>query len=89
MKSYVLSWTDCGETVELNAKSDADAIAQAVDRVIGRQWEGAPVVADQWDADGVNDDEPCKRILIWADEESADNDDGQQAVAQLSTIGRA
>ena len=84
MKSYTLNWSGSGATSEIHAANDAAAIAEA-ESIIG----GDVVVADQWDADGTNDDdEPCKRILFWADEESADNDDGANAIAELSTVGR-
>lgn len=84
MKSYVLSWSD-GATSEIMAADDDAAIEQAT-TILG----GDPVIADQWDADGWNDDdEPCKRLLIWSDEASAENDDGKNAIAQLSTVGRA
>ena len=85
MKSYVLSYSGSGATSEIYADSDSAAIKQAV-ALIG----GEPVVCDQWDADGCNgDDEPCKRLLIWSDEGSSENDDGANAVAQLSTVGQA
>ena len=85
MKCYVLNWAGSGATSEINADDDDDAIRQA--RLI---LGGSPVVADQWDANGWNeDDQPCKRILFWADEADAENDAGVNAVAQLSTIGDA
>lgn len=85
MKSYVLSWAGSGATSEIMADSDTAAIEEAC-IILG---EGV-VEADQWDDDGRNDDgEPCKRILFWADEESAMNDDGGNAIAQLSTVGAA
>lgn len=85
MKSYTLNHASTGATSEINAETDAEAIDKAA-QLLG----GEPVVADQWDADGVNgDDEPCKRILFWADEDSADNDDGGNAIAELSTTGNA
>lgn len=85
MKSYTLNFAGTGATSEIFAKDDQDAISQAT-LVIG----GDPVVCDQWDSDGINDDDqPCKRLLIWASEEDADNDDGANAVAELSTVGRA
>jgi hypothetical protein len=85
MKSYVLSWAGSGATSEINAANDADAIREAVG-IIG----GDPVVSDDWDADGFNaDDEPCKRLLFWANEADAENDAGANAVAQLSTVGSA
>lgn len=85
MKRYVLSYSGSGATSEIYANSDADAIRQAA-TLVG----GEPVVCDQWDADGSNgDDEPCKRLLIWADEGSSENDDGANAIAQLLTVGRA
>lgn len=84
MKSYTLSYAS-GATHEINADNDKAAIRAAL-ALIG---PGA-VAADQWDADGFNgDDEECKRLLIWADEESSANDFGAKAVAQLETVGRA
>jgi hypothetical protein len=48
------------------------------------------VAADQWDDDGWLDDEPQKRLLIWASQADASNDDdGEKAIAQLETAGRA
>ncbi len=84
MKSYVLNWSGTGAISEIFADTDEDAIAQAIDLT------RAPIVADQWDADGWNDDgEPCKRILLWDTEELAENDAGAKATASLSTIGAA
>lgn len=85
MKSYVLSFSGSGETSEINAANDDAAIKEAIN-LLGEDT----VVAEQWDADGYNDDDkPCKRILFWADEESAENDAGANAIAQLSTVGNA
>jgi hypothetical protein len=82
MKTYVLRMAGSGEVTEIHAESDADATRQATERL------GNVVVCDSWDADGYNgDDQPCKRLLIWADEASAKNDAGANAIAQLSTGG--
>lgn len=85
MKSYVLSYNGTGAISEIYADNDAQAICQALD-LLGDD----AVEADQWDSDGQNDEgEPCKRILFWGDEESAENDPGINSIAQLSTVGRA
>ena len=83
MKNYVLSWNGSGATSEINAQNDAAAIAEAAELIGGK-----PIVADQWDGDGLDDDDrPCKRILFWTTEDDAENDSGQNAIAQLSTTG--
>ena len=82
MNCYILN--HAGATSEIFAANDIEAISQA------EMILGDVVVADQWDSDGRNDDgEPCRRLLIWADDESAQHDDGSHAIASLSTVGRA
>ncbi len=45
------------------------------------------IYAEQWDADGVNDDgKTMERLLVWATEEDAENDPGANAVAQFERI---
>lgn len=83
MKSYVLNMAGSGATSEIYADND-DAAIEQVKTILGSEI----VICDQWDADGHNDDdEQCKRLLIWASEEDADNDDGKNAIAELSTVG--
>lgn len=83
MKSYVLNWAGSGATSEIFADDDEAAIEAAKSRL-----GDDVVVAENWDSDGWNAaDEPCKRLLFWATEEDADNDAGQNALAELSTVG--
>lgn len=83
-KSYTLNIAGTGECTEFFADSDAEAEIIA-GRMLNRD---GLVFADQWDADGVNDDdEPCKRLLVWASEEDAENDSGAKSLAQIETIG--
>lgn len=84
MKSYVLSIVGSGATSEIYADSDRAAIRQAKDLL------GTCTVADQWDADGANDEGyACKRILFWACDEDGESDPGANAIASLSTTGSA
>jgi hypothetical protein len=86
MKSYTLNIAGTGECSEFFADNDTEAEAVAA-RMLARD---GLVFCDQWDADGVNDDdEPCKRLLIWASEEDAENDAGANSIAQIETIGNA
>jgi hypothetical protein len=86
MNSYVIT-TPNGELSERHFDSDSEAERWAIDwigNVLG--YEDA-VAADQWDADGTNDDdEPMERLLFWASEEDAENDAGANAIAQLSVV---
>ena len=84
MRSYTLNIAGTGECSELFAENDTEA-ERIAEGMLGRD---SLVFCDQWDADGVNDDdEPCKRLLIWANEEDAENDAGAKSIAQIETIG--
>jgi hypothetical protein len=84
MKSYTLNIAGTGECSEFFAENDTEA-ERIAEGMLGRD---GLVFCDQWDADGVNDDdEPCKRLLIWANEEDAENDAGAKSIAQIETIG--
>jgi hypothetical protein len=89
MKSYTLNIAGTGECIEFFADDDSHAESQARGMLVHDGYDDV-VVCDQWDADGVNDDdEPCKRLLIWASEEDAENDAGAKSIAQIETIGDA
>lgn len=81
--SYAINHTHSGAVTEITADDDTAATA-AVLAMLGRDV----VIADQWDADGTNDDGvQCWRRLIWEDESSSENDDGANAVASLTRVG--
>ena len=78
MSVYGMKRAD-GRVVEIVASNDREAVSAAVARV----GDNA-VVAEQWDADGMGDDgEEMERLLIWDNEEEAENDPGAKAVAEL------
>lgn len=82
MKSYVLNRVGGGQTSEIFAEDDIDAELQAL-ALIG----GDAVAAEQWDADGRNDDDQqMERLLLWSCEGDSINDDGARAVAQLTVV---
>lgn len=54
--------------------------------ILEDQYPGC-VFAEQWDADGTNDEgRPMERLLVWASEQDADNDPGVRAVAQIERL---
>ena len=84
MTSYTLNLADGGQCTEFFARDDAHAQLIAENMLDNYGL----VFAEQWDSDGYNDDdEPCKRLLIWVDEASAENDSGANAIAQIETVG--
>lgn len=94
MKSYTLNYVGSGECSEFFAENDREAAEIAAFRVSGCCFDKnagrftEPVVAEQWDAAGLNDDdEPCKRLLIWECEQDAVDNNGSKAIAQVETIG--
>ena len=90
MKPYTLNIAGTGECSEFFAPDDETAEALAVEMLSVIYHRDNVTVCDQWDANGVNDDdEPCKRLLIWASEEDAENDAGAKSIAQIETIGAA
>ena len=92
MKSYTLNYANGGKCTEFFAENDEEAVELALCQIVagGSSYCAEPVAADQWDQAGMNnDDGPCKRLLIWSDEASAENDSGANAIAQIETIGQA
>lgn len=88
-KSHTLNMAGSGQVDEFFADSESQAIKTAKDMLADRGFD-APVFCDDWDALGSNDeDEPMKRMLVWACEEDSENDDGGHAIAELQTIGQA
>ena len=86
MTTYYLSLNECGSISEIAANDDRDAISQATTILENQGHDGESIVeGDDWCSDGSNDDgEPQERILFWASEEDAENDDGSKAIASLS-----
>ena len=81
MTTYVLEHAN-GAKQTIEAEHDADAASEALE-IIGDD----AVAAEQWDADGTNDDgEPMERLLIWATEADAQDDPGANAVAELTVV---
>ena len=81
MSIYGLEYAD-GHVTEIVADNDTEAEASALAR-----FGDEAVAADQWDADGQNDDgQPMERLLIWETEEEADNDPGAKAIAQVTVV---
>jgi len=80
--NYVLNRAGSGAISEICAEDDCDAISQATE-LLG----GDPVAADQWDADGSDDDGgPMERLLFWENSHYAANDPGQNSIAQLTVV---
>ena len=90
MARYVLNMAGSGECDEFVADNDTAARKIASGMLADRGFDAAKLVfCDSWDSDGENDEgQPCKRLLVWANESDADNDDGANAIAEISTIGR-
>lgn len=79
--SYVVNYAD-GGTSEIWAKSDADAIKQAL---------ALPRLADayvgDWQEDGTDDDgETVWACLLWASEEGSENDPGAKSIAKITHV---
>ena len=80
MTNYVLNYAD-GRTHEIVAAND-DAAIRTVHTLLGEE-----IVLGDWDADGHNDDdEAMERMLIWDNEEDAENDPGVRSIAYLSAV---
>jgi hypothetical protein len=79
MKSYTLEMADGSGLSEGFFNSDKDAVAWAVSVLEQRGYERVEMVAGDWETrtpDSV-------RRLFWADEESAEDDTGAKAIANL------
>ena len=78
---YVLCYAD-GRVSQVVANSDTEAEAVALER-----FDHNAVAAEQWDADGTNDEgDPVERLLIWRSEAESVDDDGAKAIAQLTVV---
>jgi hypothetical protein len=81
MAAYTLEYAD-GRITEIVADDDTSAELAAL-ACLGDD----AVAAEQWDADGHDDDGcRCERLLLWASEEDAEGDDGARAVASLTAV---
>ena len=91
MAKYYLDYAGSGAHEEIIANNDLDAQQRAIDMLArANEIDPADVVeGDEWCADGVNDDgEPQERILFWASEDDAENDNGAKSIGQLSRSAR-
>lgn len=87
MKSYTIEF-DGGEVSEGQFNNDAQAKAWAESVLEARGYDASALVTGDWDQDGTNDDdEQCWRMLYWASEAEADNDNGSNAICQLCKVG--
>ena len=87
MSSYVLQFSGSGEVCEGHFKQDSEAVAFAESVLEARGYEPSELVRGDWDADGQNDDgEQCYRLLFWENEDDAEDDAGQLAIAQLCKV---
>lgn len=81
MANYALEYAD-GRVTEIVADNDTDAEFAALARI-----GDDAVAAEQWDADGCNDDErTCERLLLWSCEADSINDAGQKSIAKLTVV---
>ena len=84
--TYVLNIASGGQTHEFAADNDYDAELQAI-TILADIGHIAPTVADDWTGDGYNDDgQLCERLLFWADDDAAENDAGESAIAELRVV---
>lgn len=89
MQSYTLEFNGSGEVCEGRFDNDHAAQDWAESILENRGYDSSDLVwADNWDANGQNDDgELCERLLVWAGEEDAQDDPGVNSVAQLTKVG--
>lgn len=86
MASYVLNFAN-GGTSEGQFSDDQSARSWAVGTMEHHGFDISEIVTGDWDADGYNDDNrPCERMLIWANDSDAENDAGANAIAQLQVV---
>jgi hypothetical protein len=84
MTTYTLNFAGSGAVSEILADSDTQAI-QTAESILESHGYDSPAWADQWDADGANDDGvDMERLLCWATEEDSIDDPGVRAIAYLS-----
>ena len=75
--TYVLNIASGGQTHEFAADNDYDAELQAI-TILADIGHIAPTVAD--------DGQLCERLLFWADDDAAENDAGESAIAELRVV---
>ena len=84
MTSYTVNFNGSGEVLEHHFDTDTQAVLWITRELVSRGYDLNIVDASGWDADGVNDDDqPCYRMLFWADEVASFNDDGVKAICSL------
>jgi len=87
MRNYVIEINDTGEAWDIVSDREGDAIRKVIEVMESRGHDTERIVHGDWDADGENDDgERCVQMLFWADEESAENDAGANAICKLCAI---
>lgn len=79
MKSYVIEFNGSGEVSEGFFSNDREAVAWAETVLETRGFDLSEIVSGEWDAHGADG----FRLLFWANEETAQNDAGQNAICQL------
>jgi hypothetical protein len=79
MKSYTLEMADGSGLSEGHFNSDKDAVAWAVSVLEQRGNDAAELVTGDWESRNPD----SLRKLFWADEESAQDDTGANAIAHL------
>lgn len=79
MKSYTLEMADGSGLSEGHFSSDQDAVVWAVSVLEKQGNDAAELVAGDWETRNPD----SLRKLFWADEESAEDDTGANAIAHL------
>jgi hypothetical protein len=79
MKSYTLEMADGSGLSEGHFSSDRDAVAWAVSVLEQRGNDAAELVTGDWETRNPD----SVRKLFWANEESAEDDTGANAIAHL------
>lgn len=89
MPKYYFELADSGTVSEWICENDTEATLMATDQLIAEGYDAEVIVeADDWSADGVNDDgEQCYRLLFWGCLDESNNDSGANSIAQISRVG--
>lgn len=89
MKSYTINFNGTGEVSEGFFANDTEAEAWVVSVLEKMGYDADEIVSGDWDANGMEDDGTrFVRMLFWANEATAENDPGVDAVCELCTIER-
>lgn len=83
---YRLQFSDGRHEVE-GFGSERDAVAWARARLVANGHDIDTIIRSDWATDGQDDDgTDIDRVLFWASESDATNDDGSRAIAKLVVI---